>query len=93
VLANLVANALHHVERGGMIRISVRRQHGRTVIEVEDTGGGIDGESLPRVFEPGFSKDGGLGLGLAVARELTERMGGTIGVASDQSGTRFTLRF
>ncbi len=92
VLANLLQNALRHVDPGGLVRLQVSTRSGRTLVSVEDTGGGIDRETLAHVFEPGFSRDGGLGLGLALARELTERMGGTIDVDSSPGrGTRFTI--
>ncbi len=93
VLANLVQNALRHVEPGGIVRLVAASERGRTAVRVEDTGCGIERDALQHVFEPGFSRDGGLGLGLALARELTERMGGALDVESTPGrGTRFTIR-
>jgi signal transduction histidine kinase len=94
ILANLLQNALRHVDAGGIVRVRVFTEGGRAIVVVEDTGSGIDEAAMPRIFEPGFSKDGGLGLGLAVARELAERMGGTLAVdAATGGGARFSLSF
>ena len=71
-------------------------------ISVSDTGVGIAAEFLPHVFERFLQGDpsstrrhGGLGLGLAIAKELTERMGGTIEARSEGPGTgsTFVVRF
>jgi two-component system sensor histidine kinase BaeS len=92
VLANLIQNALRHVDPGGVVRVSGTLEHGRALIRVEDTGRGIEPELLEHVFEPGFSRDGGLGLGLALARELMLRMHGEIRVESQPGrGACFTL--
>jgi len=92
VLANLVQNALRHVDPGGVVRVSGMLEHGRALIRVEDTGRGIEPELLEHVFEPGFSRDGGLGLGLALARELMVRMHGELRVESEPGkGACFTV--
>ncbi len=87
VLANLVDNALSYTEEGG-VEVRVRVQDGLgVVVEVEDTGPGIDPEILPRIFERFFRGDparrraaGGTGLGLAIVRNLVGRLGGRIAV-------------
>ncbi len=93
IVTNLVQNALRHVPSGGIVRVrAFPEQNGATVI-VEDTGEGIDASIQSRIFEPGFSKDGSLGLGLAIASELTTRMNGTLTVESPSGlGARFVLR-
>jgi signal transduction histidine kinase len=101
VLVNLVANAVKFTAEGS-ITVTVgereRTAEGSTVrVEVADTGIGIDPRVLDRMFEPFTQADtsttrhyGGTGLGLAIARELVERMGGTIGAASEPgNGSRF----
>lgn len=92
---NLLANALRHTPRGGLVRVSERREGGDVVIEVADNGSGIPKDLLPRVFER-FSRgeeSPGSGLGLAIAREIVEAHGGTIGVESALGrGSTFTVR-
>ena len=63
-------------------------------IKITDTGVGISGEDLERIYEPLFtSKAKGIGLGLAVVRTLVERHGGTIEVQSEVGkGSTFTVK-
>ena len=100
VLTNLLANALAFTERGGKVRVSVEAADGEALVVVEDTGTGIDAEALPYVFDRFRQADGGAtrthggtGIGLALAKEITELHGGTIEVESAMGfGTRFTVR-
>jgi two-component system, sensor histidine kinase len=107
VLLNLVGNAVKFT-RGGQVRIEARvvERSDETVmlrVEVHDTGIGISPEILPELFAPFTQADGsttrrfgGTGLGLTIAKQLTELMGGTIGVKSSPglgSTFHFTLRF
>ena len=102
VLVNLLQNAKDAVvarrqrEAEAVCRIDVRlrRDGGDVLLEVEDTGGGIPDEVLPRVFEPYFStKPEGTGIGLAMARSIVEsHLGGRIDVARGELGARFTVR-
>lgn len=89
VVHNLVANALHHTERG-WVRVSLRDR----VLTVADTGLGIPPEDLERIFERRFRgrTSAGLGLGLYLVRRITLRLGWEIGVESTSSGTRFVIR-
>jgi PAS domain S-box-containing protein len=89
VMLNLLSNAVKYNRRGGSVLVTWRVVDGRTArIFVEDTGVGIDGAQLETIFEPferlgaGRSRVEGVGMGLAVARQLVEHMGGSIGVRS-----------
>ena len=93
-LANVVENALHAMPGQGRLRFSARVEGAWVVIDVEDTGVGMDEESLARVFEPYFStKSTGTGLGLPIARRNIELSGGAISVQSEKGhGTTVTIR-
>jgi NtrC-family two-component system sensor histidine kinase KinB len=96
VLDNLLGNALRNTPKGGAVRLSCRAGPGQLLIEVSDSGPGIPGARLARVFEPFVQvggKTGGAGLGLAMCREIIEQHEGRIDVASEPGqGTRFTVR-
>jgi signal transduction histidine kinase len=89
VLTNLVGNAIKFTAAGGTIHVAVERRDERLRLEVTDNGIGIDPAHQARIFERFVQADmaltreaGGVGLGLAIARELVEAHGGTIGVES-----------
>lgn len=84
-LLNFMINALQAMgDAGGEIILSARREDGRAVIEVTDTGPGIDPAALPQIFDAYYSmKKGGTGLGLAIAKRLVEEHGGRVGVTSE----------
>jgi two-component system sensor histidine kinase BaeS len=85
ILANLVANALRHTPRGGRVDVEVQALAGDALLTVRDTGEGIPGDDLPRVFDR-FKRGadtGGSGLGLAIVRDLAEAHGGTVTAESD----------
>jgi two-component system, NtrC family, sensor histidine kinase KinB len=97
VFDNLIVNAIQHTPRGGSIRIEVQPEGDRIRFRVRDTGEGIPREHLPRIFEkfyriPGGQQAGGVGLGLAIVREILTAHGGQIDVGSDPGkGTTFTF--
>jgi signal transduction histidine kinase/CheY-like chemotaxis protein len=100
VIWNLLSNAIKFTPNGGMVKISLERQIHDIVIEVTDSGIGIDPEFLPYVFDRFRQADasttrkyGGLGLGLAIVKSLVELHGGTISVASQgkNKGASFTV--
>ena len=98
VLSNLVTNAVHHTPPGGVVAANVAADDGLLRIDVRDTGAGIAPGDLPHVFERfyrGRDEDAreGAGLGLAVAKELVEAMGGTVAAESIVGeGSCFTVR-
>jgi len=104
VIYNLVSNAIKF-SREGAVRVSVSREKdeaGRNTLRfrVEDTGIGIPPDKLDQIFDPFYQADasitrhfGGAGLGLAISRQLAEKMGGVIQVESAYGqGSVFTFR-
>ncbi|MGH8585511.1 MAG: response regulator [Gammaproteobacteria bacterium] len=100
VLWNLLSNAIKFTPRGGRVQLHIERVDPHVRIAVSDTGAGIDPELLPVVFERFRQSDissrrrhGGLGLGLALVRELVELHGGSVRVESPGAGrgTTFTV--
>jgi signal transduction histidine kinase len=91
----LASNALVHTPPGTEVVIGARRHGSRAVLAVRDDGPGIPREHVERVFDRFYRVEGpqasGSGLGLAIARELAERMGGTVEVASVPGRTTFTV--
>ncbi len=101
ILWNLLSNAVKFTRQGGHIRFAVTRAGEQIEISVEDDGEGISGEFLPYVFDAFRQADastkrrhGGLGLGLAIVRHLTELHGGTVSAESkgEGQGSRFRVR-
>jgi len=93
VMTNLLSNALKFTDRGGKVSVSLGAEEGRAVVRVRDTGAGLDGAMLARIFRPFVQADatldrsaGGLGLGLALARSIVELHGGTLTASSDGPG-------
>lgn len=101
VVWNLLANAVKFTPAGGEVRIELGRVGGAVHVVVSDTGRGISAEFLPHMFERFRQADassaraqGGLGLGLAITRQLVELHGGTITAESEGEGRGavFTVR-
>jgi ribose transport system substrate-binding protein len=97
-MLNLVSNAIKYGRSDEPITITVSSQGDRTAIEVRDRGTGINGHHLERLFTPfdrldaDSSDQEGSGIGLSVAKQLTELMDGTIDVTSEVgAGTAFTV--
>ena len=102
VIGNLVSNALHYTPPNGAVTVAVRLdpRSSAIVIEVADTGIGIEPEHLSHLFDRFYRADssrsretGGSGLGLAIVRHLVEAHGGVVEVASTVGrGSTFTIR-
>ena len=100
VLMNLVRNAITHTPEGGLVAIEVKPlETGPVEVSVSDTGPGIPAEETEKIFERFYRTDasrtrstGGFGLGLAIAREMVDAMGGRISVDSGPGqGSRFSV--
>ncbi|MCT7990431.1 PAS domain S-box protein [Laspinema olomoucense] len=100
IIWNLLSNAVKFTPSGGQVDVYLQRKDGCAQIRVKDTGKGIDREFLPYVFDLFRQQDGkttrqfgGLGLGLAIVRYLTELHGGTVAVTSlgEGQGATFTI--
>ncbi|MEA3413812.1 MAG: ATP-binding protein [Pseudomonadota bacterium] len=89
VLNNLLENALQHTPEQGCIRLSVGPDARGCVVAVADTGDGISGKDLPHVFERFYrsanrgNRNGGAGLGLAIAQRIVDLHGGKLSVHSE----------
>ena len=101
VFTNLVDNALKFTPANGRVALSAKKDEGWIEFEVADSGVGVESEALPRLFDRFYQVDTsraggeghGAGLGLAIAREITQAHGGKIGVRSSMGhGTTFTIR-
>ncbi|NLG28565.1 MAG: response regulator [Chloroflexi bacterium] len=94
VLRNLVGNAIDAMPSGGRLTLSTRRERGRVLITVTDTGMGMSDEQRNRLFQPFYTtkQESGSGLGLTIADTIIKRHGGEIDVASALGqGTTFII--
>jgi PAS domain S-box-containing protein len=98
IVVNLLGNAVKFTPRGGWVEIRLEQRRGEVRLQVRDGGEGIEPELLPHVFDFFWQADasttrrqGGLGLGLAIVRQLVELHGGTISAASDGKGKGATF--
>lgn len=97
ILLNLIQNAHHAMPNGGTLCARLTADGGHALIEIADSGVGMNAETVARIFDPFFSRraDGvaGTGLGLTIVKNFVARMGGTITVESiPGAGTRFRIR-
>jgi signal transduction histidine kinase len=93
IIRILVDNALTHTPAGTRVDVVAGRENGALRLAVHDRGPGIPPEALGHIFEPFYTSNDthGSGLGLAIARELAERMEGSLDVRSRPGRTVFTL--
>jgi signal transduction histidine kinase len=100
ILINIVSNAIKFTRRGGRISVHCSEQETDVVVAITDTGKGIPREMLGEIFDPfvqvnpKFSRaQDGVGLGLAISRDLARGMGGELTATSTEGvGSTFTLR-
>ncbi len=96
VFFNIINNAREAMREGGKLIITTSTMNGSVNINISDTGAGISKENLKKIFSPFFttkSKEGGLGLGLAVVRDIVNRHNGEVKMESEEgSGTTFNIR-
>ena len=98
VITNLVKNAIQAIpdeQEDKLVFVTVFRELGNVKIEVQDNGKGISDENKARIFEPKFTtKTSGMGLGLAIIKNIIENYNGTITFESELGkGTRFLVSF
>ncbi|HEY7455923.1 MAG TPA: HAMP domain-containing sensor histidine kinase [Solirubrobacterales bacterium] len=93
IIRILLDNALTHTPEGSSVTVTVYSANQRAELTVSDNGTGIPQRVQQRIFERFFTADsaGGSGLGLAIARELAQRMDGSIAISSSRRLTAFTL--
>jgi len=99
VMSNLIDNAIKYNKEGGNVVVSTTPQEDKVIVEVADTGTGIAGEHLPRIFERFYRVDkdrsrevGGTGLGLAIVKHIVDAHGGKVEVESVVGkGTTFSF--
>jgi signal transduction histidine kinase len=101
VVSNLLVNAARYTPPGGAIRVEARREDDDIMIRVADNGQGIPAELVPRIFDlfvqgrrTSDRAQGGLGIGLAIVKNLVAAHGGNVAVHSDGEGkgAQFTVR-
>ncbi len=94
ILLNVLINAIEAMRDGGTLTARTREEKGWGVVEIEDTGPGINDAVANSVFKPFFStKEHGHGLGLAICREMTHKLGGEISLhPAKQRGTICRIR-
>jgi two-component system sensor histidine kinase BaeS len=93
IVINLIDNSMKATGRGGEVRLSAGKNDTEVYIEVKDTGHGIKHEDIPFIFERFYKVSaGGLGIGLAIVKELVEAHGWRIDVRSEYGkGSSFTV--
>jgi two-component system NtrC family sensor kinase len=94
-MLNLIGNAIEAMPGGGRLRVAAHAGDDAVEVSLTDTGPGVAAADREKVFEPFFTtraETGGTGLGLAVAREIVMKHGGTIRVDDgDGGGARFVV--
>jgi signal transduction histidine kinase len=99
IVLNLLWNAVRHTPAGGLVTVHLVQGESQQIVQLSDTGPGIPEEALPRLFDRFYRADGsraraygGSGLGLTIAKLLTELHGGTVTAANrPEGGAVFTV--
>lgn len=93
VLLNLAINSLQAMPNGGRLSFRTFDNDSSCIVEIEDTGGGIDEKIVGRIFDPFFTtKEKGVGLGLSVAHKIVSQHNGNLSVEKNNGNTVFALR-
>ena len=99
IILNLAKNALKAMPSGGELKLTTSKDRNNVIIEIKDTGVGIEREKLGHIFEPFYSdgkssRNKGTGLGLAIVKSLVDKFKGSITVSSEiNKGTSFVIKF
>jgi two-component system, OmpR family, sensor kinase len=102
VFLNLISNAITYTPKKGLVEVKLQKENGQAVFSVKDSGPGISPDDLPHIFERFYRGDksrqhtatSGFGLGLSIAKWITEKHGGKIEVESQPGqGTTFRVYF
>ena len=91
---NLIANAIQSMERGGTLTVTTKKSNGCGVVEIKDTGGGVEPRIVGNIFNPFYTtKKAGMGLGLTITHNIITRHKGMIDVINDYGkGITFTVK-
>jgi signal transduction histidine kinase/CheY-like chemotaxis protein/AraC-like DNA-binding protein/Tfp pilus assembly protein PilF len=100
IIYNLLSNAIKFTPENGSVNVSIQSDNQHVEIEISDSGTGIPEESLDLIFDRYYqssntehASQSGVGIGLALVKELVELHGGTITVSSSEKGTSFIAKF
>jgi signal transduction histidine kinase len=97
VMINLMINAIQSMKQGGTLSVNAFRNNSKVILEVSDTGDGIEEENLDKIFDPFYTtkRPGeGTGLGLWLTYEIVKNYDGEISVHSKKGkGSTFTIKF
>jgi signal transduction histidine kinase len=96
-MINLMINAIQSMKQGGTLSVNAFRNNSKVILEVSDTGDGIEEENLDKIFDPFYTtkRPGeGTGLGLWLTYEIVKNYDGEISVHSKKGkGSTFTIKF
>jgi signal transduction histidine kinase/DNA-binding NarL/FixJ family response regulator len=100
IIYNLLSNAIKFTPENGNVNVSIQSDNQHVEIEISDSGTGIPEESLDLIFDRYYqssntehASQSGVGIGLALVKELVELHGGTVAVSSSEKGTSFVAKF
>ena len=92
VITNLISNGIQAIDGTGTIEVTVEKNNDAIVIQVKDSGSGINSRDIDKIFDPLFStKQKGTGLGLASVQAIVDAHGGIISVTSPPTIFTITL--
>lgn len=93
VILNLVINSLQAMPDGGKLIVRTTENNEYSIVEVIDTGGGIENQLISKIFDPFFTtKEKGVGLGLSIAHKIVVQHGGKLSVSAEDNQTKFSLQ-